>query len=263
MDIDEILGNMSTMVEKDKKYLKGLYNKGKEELSEQFGDAISEERTMVLALTKVGKQYNMSKTEIDALVSGEEPEEEDFDLEFDDDEETIVGMTDDGEEILESIKIYDDIDDVPKPSGNSWAEIMANVPDPFPDSKDVDYEKTPSLIVELGPTYYLKVDLTSDPYPHEFDGKYGTYTKTAIKVFLQKVSDTDLYKVRYTKGDFAGKLAFVDGKKYTLWMDEKCLGMFKMFCMKHRGVPVPDASEFTFRYTKKANYNVWQFGKPK
>lgn len=255
MDIDEILESMSTAVDKDKKYLKGLFTKSKNELVEQFGEAIPEDRLMQLTLSKIGKQYGLSQPAIDKLINGDEEEDDDFS--FDDDSIDIEDDSDD-----DGIITYDSTDDVPKPS-SAWAEVMSKVPDPFANAEKPNFERTPSLLVELGPTYYLKVDLTEDPHVHEFEGKYGAYEKTAIKVYLQKVSDTDLYAVKYNKGDFAGQLAFVDGKKYTLWMDDKCMGFFKMFWMKHRGIPEPDDRMFTFKHTKKGNYNVWQFGLPK
>jgi len=246
---------MSVIVEKDKKYLKGLYTKGSKELTEQFGDAITEDRIMLLALAKVGKQYGMTQSDVDKLVSGND--EDDFDFE--------------DEDLLESdeskLTIYDDIDDVPAPvvsGSSSWDDLMARTPDPMAKAKENSkYEKNPSMIIELGPTYYLKVDLTELPFTKEFEGTYGPYTKTAVKVFLQKVSDEDAYEMKYTKGDFAGELAYVNGDRYTLWMDEKCMGFFKLFWFKHRGVPTPDNRIFTFKHTKKGKFNVWLFGLPK
>lgn len=256
MDIDEILNKMSDIVEKDKKYLKGLYTKGLKELTEQFGNTLDKERISTLTLTKIGKQYNMTKDEVDKLVYG------DIDSVIVDDDDDLSFLEDDNED--EGVKIYDDVDDVPKPTVNSWDDYMEKVPDPLAKARENSkYERTPSLIVELGPTYYLRTDISETPFDHEFEGKYGPYINTAIKVWMDKVSDTDLYDVKYTKGDFAGKPAFVNGQKYTLWMDEKCMGFFKLFWMKHRGVPVPDDRVFTFKHTKKGNYNVWQFGIPK
>ena len=69
MDIDKILVEMSGIVDKDKKYLKGLYNKESTNLTEQFGDALTEDRIITLALGKIGKQYGMTKTDVDNLIS--------------------------------------------------------------------------------------------------------------------------------------------------------------------------------------------------
>jgi len=254
MELKEILGSMSKIVDKDSKYLKGLYTKSKNELTGQFGEAITDDRIMSLALAKVGKQYGMTQGDVDRLINGDEEED---DLDFLNEEED------------NDMKIYDSIDEVEKDykpvkeSGSfGWETVMENVPDPTIMRKG-EFIKTPSLILELGPTYYLKVDLSEDVYQHSGEGKYGPYTSTAVKVFLIKLSDSDMYDMKYTKGDFAGQPAFVNGNRYTFWMYEKALGYFKLFWMKHTGMPVPDNRIFTFKHTKKAGKNVFQFGLPK
>jgi len=252
MELNEILKDMSKIVDKDSKYLKGLYTKSKNELTEQFGEAITDDRIMSLALSKVGKQYGMAQGDVDRLINGDEEED---DLDFLDDDKDDDGLT-----------IYDDVEDVPKPTGASgnfgWESVMQNVADPTIKRKG-EFVKTPSLILELGPTYYLKVDMSEDVYQHSGEGKYGPYTSTAVKVFLIKLSDSDMYDMKYTKGDFAGQPAFVNGNRYTFWMYEKALGFFKLFWMKHTGMPIPDDRIFTFKHTKKAGKNVFQFGLPK
>lgn len=259
MELNEILKDMSKIVDKDSKYLKGLYTKNKNELTGQFGEAITDDRIMSLALAKVGKQYGMTQGDVDRLINGDEDED---DLDFlDDDDENQLEYADESK-----LTIYDDVDDVPKPMGASgnfgWESVMEKVADPTIKKKG-EYEKTPSLIIELGPTYYLKVDMSEDVYQHSGEGKYGPYTSTAVKVFLIKLSDSDMYDMKYTKGDFAGQPAFVDGNRYTFWMYEKALGFFKLFWMKHTGLPIPDDRIFTFKHTKKAGKNVFQFGLPK
>ncbi|KKN04731.1 hypothetical protein LCGC14_1094400 [marine sediment metagenome] len=270
MELNKILDDMSNEVGRNATYLKGLYNKNISELSEQFADTLTEDRLMVLALTKIGKKYGMSNSAIGITINGE-PEPED--LEFLEDDTELDGLLDEAmqatiDEIEAEpevmINIYDDADDLPNPTENTWDSVMADVADPLAKAKEGGkFEKTPSLIIEIGPTYYLKVDLSEPPFPYPSEGKYGPQVNTVFKVWLQKVSDTDLYSVKYKKGDFAGQLAFVDGKRYSLWMDEKCIGYFKLFWMRHRGLPTPDDRIFTFKHSKKGIYNVWQFGIPK
>ena len=124
-----------------------------------------------------------------------------------------------------------------------------------------DYEKIPSLNIEIGPTYYLKlIEPKKRPHAHEFDGTWGPYMKHAFDVILNKVSDGDLYDEVYDYGDFKGQKAFVDGQKYTLWLDDKAAGMFKMFWKKHTETGMPDDRDFTFKKGKdKRNRNIWTF----
>ena len=90
MELNEILKDMSKIVDKDSKYLKGLYTKSKNELTGQFGEAISDTRIMSLALAKVGKQYGMTQGDVDKLINGDEDED---DLDFLDDEKDDDGLT--------------------------------------------------------------------------------------------------------------------------------------------------------------------------
>jgi hypothetical protein len=247
MDIDSMLDKMSVDVDKSKTYLKGLYNTTKLELSEQFGEALSDERIVVMALGKVGKKYGLEKTDIDRYSDAGETV---GDLESDDDEEETVSK----------LTITDDPNH--GEGGDAWDRFLSTIPDPTTQNKT--YEKTPSLKVELGPTYYLKMTPPIEPpYAHEFEGKFGPYTKYAFKVMLIKVSDADMYDVVYDYGDFIGKPAFVDGNNYTLWLDDKATGYMKLFWKRTTDDGKPDERIFTFKYTKKGTYNVWSFGLPK
>lgn len=270
MNIDLVLEKISDKVEKDKKYLKGLYNKEKAELIENFGSALTEERMDSLSLIRVGKKYGMTKADVDAIIEedvefdGSESNDEiaDYLDNIEEEEDTFIAdeIEVDKDESTKGYIELDDDDDLPD-EGNAWKRFLDTVP--VPEFKTKEYVRTPSIIIEIGPTYYFKLVLGEEPHPHEFEGKYGTYTRTAFKVDLVKVSDEDLYSVKYERGDFEGELAFVNGKRYTLWLDEKAVGFFKLFWKKLTVDGLPDDRTFTFKKSKKGNYNVWKFGLPK
>lgn len=256
MDLDNILDKLSTKVDKAKTYLKGLYNKEKADLTDQFGDAIDDNRIMMLSLLRIGKKYGLDKSDVDKLTN-------------DDDFDDIPSITDDSIDDLIDDDDYTDMSDTEEinietpanKSGNNdgWKKFLATIPDPM-DKANIKYERTPSLIKELGATYYLKLtDPSKEPYTHEFTGKYGTYDMHAVKVTLVKVSDEDLYDVFYKDGDFKGQKAFQNDKNYTLWLDDKAMGFFKYFLNKHFDDIISENVVFTFKWTKKGNYNVWTF----
>jgi hypothetical protein len=205
----------------------------------------------------------MSKTDVDTLINGKEDEAEELDDMFEDDDIDMGDVVEDDDDMgVDTEKKVSD--DLPDSVSDGWARVMANVPDPLAKAKEnSQYENVPTLIVEFGPTYYLSIDLTDEPHTREFEGKYGTYESTAMKVFLEKVSDDELYDLIFDKGDYAGELRYINGKKYTLWLDEKAMGFFKLFWMKHRGVPVPDDRTFTYRKSKSGKYNNHTFKLPK
>lgn len=261
MNLENSISKLSTEIDKSETYLKGLHTQEKNKLSEQFGDALPDSRIDELAFSKIAKKYEVDKNKINELINGDELTEEEYS-----EEENIDDLLDDDEDTLIEIDDVDDLEDPPEKETReagfkSWKEAFKGIPEPKTFKKnDGEYEKTPSLIVEIGPTYHLKVKTDEDVYTGEFEGKYGKYNRTAFKVELVKVSDSALYDMKYTKGDFKGQPAFKNGRTYTIWMDDKCFGHFKMFWIKVRGEPVPDDRVFTFRKSKQGNYNVWTFG---
>lgn len=275
MDIDDVLTKMSTEVEKSKSYLKGIFNKETVELKEAFQDALSEERIIELALVKIGKRYGMDKSsvaglytdleEVDDIIIEETIDELDEVINEDD----LVTTIDDMEcAILSESSLSKDwtdeeeIEDVKEDIGRqAWRSFMKTVVEPVKPTGE--YERTPSLIIEIGATYTLKVDTTEPPYEHEFDGTYGLYTKWAFKVTLVKVSDEELYGTHYKKGEFEGQPAYVNGNRYTLWLDEKAKNHFGMFWKKLTTDGLPDNRVFTFKHSKKGKYNDFKFGLPK
>lgn len=255
MDIDDVLTKMSAIVEKDKKYLKGIFNKEKAELKEAFQDALTDERIIELSLVKIGKRYGMDKASVTELYED--------DIEEEIDEEGLDDIIEDDEEIFdEGMEDTLPDDEVKEDFGRqTWRSFMNTVVEPV--KIKTDYERNPSLIIEIGNTYTLKLDTSEPPYEHEFDGTYGLYTKWAFKVTLVKVSDEEAYSMHYKKGDFEGQPAFVDGNRYTLWLDEKGKNSFGMFWKKLTTDGLPDSRAFTFKHSKSGKYNVFKFGLPK
>lgn len=262
MDVDKILKKISLKTGETISDLKDLFNNAKSELEEQFGDALNEDRKDILALIRVGKGYDITKAQIDSMASD--------------------GMSDLDADIIEAfdIKLDDPLNDLIDEDGDKiddmgfktekknsvgrsgWKDFMADIPEPSVNTED--YEKTPSLIVDLGCTYYIKInDLVNEPYEHEMDGTYGPYTVWAFKITLIKISDEDLYDNVYSKGDFEGKLMYVDGQNYTLWLNEKAREQFAVFWKKLTADGIPDDRVFAYKFSKRGKYNNYQFKLPK
>ena len=259
MDIDNVLEKMSTEVEKSKSYLKGIFNKETVELKEAFQDALSEERIIELALVKIGKRYGMDKTSVAELYI-DLTEIDDVDIIIDDIVEELDDIVEeDGGYKKDFISAEEEVEE--DFGRQAWRSFMKTVVEPVKPTGE--YERTPSLIIEIGATYTLKVDTTEPPYEHEFDGTYGLYTKWAFKVTLVKVSDEELYGTHYKKGEFEGQPAYVNGNRYTLWLDEKAKNHFGMFWKKLTTDGLPDNRIFTFKHSKKGKYNDFKFGLPK
>lgn len=274
MDIDNVLDKLSGKTDKAKTYLKGLFNKEKAGLEEQFGDALDEERINILSLIRVGQKYNVDKATIDSMIADSEGDPRDEDYYEEQVEEIMDKLT--ASDDLEDLIIEEDemkkssevrMIDIPasgKINKDAWKEFMNTIEEPK--YKSGDYIKTPSLIIELGATYYLKMGketLKNGPYEHELEGKYGAYTKWAFKVQLIKVSDEELYGMKYEWGDYIGEIAYVDGQTYTLWLDKKAKDEYGTFWKKLTDDGFPDDRIFTFKHTKKGNYNVFRFALPK
>jgi hypothetical protein len=261
--VSNVIEKMAEKTGKSEAYLKGLFTTEKKLLNEQFGDSLTEDKIDMLALIKVGKRYDIKRVDIDAFMNGNSPEDSMVydpidDIIIDDDLIDDISINDDMpvDDVIDKVKIA--VKNGGKINEGIWVDFLATIPDPVV-IKKTDYERTPSLILEVGPTYYLKMaDLHEPPHPHEFDGIHGLYTKTAFKVILLKVSDEELYEMNYKKGFFEGKPAFVDGQKYTLWLDEKAVKFYKLFWQKVSDNGLPDYREFTFKW-KKGKYNDWIF----
>ena len=251
---------MEKKTDKSWTYLKGLFNAANTEYADQFGDALPDEQRMLLALNKVGKKYGLEKTDMDKLIASDkvtisaEDKQLAADIEemFEADESTLE-ITDDPNHGVE----------IPDGSPASWKRFLAAIPDPS--KPKTEYKKTPSLIVNIGPTYYLKMTDPKSPPPEgiEFDGTYGKYTKYPFKVTLIKVSDEEMYGVVYKGGNFEGELAFVDGQEYTIWLDEKSVGYYKIFWLSVTDDGIPDDRIFTYKFSKKGKYNVYTYREAK
>jgi len=278
INITKVLTEVSGKVDKNQKYLKGLFNKEKQGLIEQFGESLDDDILDRLSLMRVGKRYNLTKDTIDIFIvnsmSDEDviiPEDGEDIITTDDDEDAII--TDDEEDIdtiLEGVVeekkaivnlVERDIEEKGEISEAVWGNFMESIPEP--ETIITEYERTPSLIVELGATYHLKMDLTEHPFEHECDGQFGPYMKTAFKVFFDKVSDEELYDMKYKYGDYEGEPAYTKGRKYTLWLDDKAKGLWAQFWKRLNSNGLPDNRMFTFKHTKKGIYNDFRFGLPK
>ena len=260
MDIENVLEKMSVEVDKSKTYLKGLFNTADTDYKEQFGDSLSDDRRIMMSLTKVGRKYGLQRQEIEYMAdTGEKPiHKEDLDpnetMVIDVDEDTLLKMS-------SKLEVTDDVNHGEGKS--SWKRFLSTIPDPIKPRKD--FVKIPSLIMEIGPTYYLKMtDLsTGPPDAIEQDGKWGPYTVYPLKVTLVKVSDEDLYDVKYETGEFKGKKAFVNDKDYTMWINDKSMGYFRLFWERTTTDGEPDDRVFTYKFGKKGKYNVYTYGLPK
>ena len=245
MNSDDILDGLSEKVGKDKKYLKGLFNKELELLNEQFGTSLTKDKLDMLSLIRVGKKYDIDKLGIEEIIRAISDMNKLFDMD-DEDEEKI-------EKIKEEVIMEEN-------DRSALKDFMEAIPEPVVSE---EYERVPSLIIELGATYYLKmIDLINPPHEHEFDGKYGPYTKWAFKIQLVKVSDEDLYDNVYERGFFKDKPAYVDGANYTLWLDDKARRYFGAFWTKLTPDGMYDDRIFTFKQTRK-KYNIFKFALPK
>ena len=262
MEIDEIIENIAEKTGKSEAYLKGIFTKERKILIEQFGDAIEDDKIDMLAVIKLGKKYDITKSDIDGFGSKDEDAsiyEEKYDI---DEILEDLDVLDDEEDVIEKIK--NGIENGKKINDSDWGRFMKTIPDPVA-IVTTNYERTPSIIIEIGPTYYLKLTYPKNPIPysHEFDGKYGAYMKHAYKVTLVKVSDEDLYDVKYKEGEFKGKKAFINGQNYTLWLDDKAAGFFGIFWTKHTDDGLPDGRTFTFKKGFVKGRNVFTFRLPK
>lgn len=279
MDVDKILEKISVKIDKDKKYLKGLYNKAKKDLEDQFGDALNEDRLSMLSLIRVGKGYGIDKEQIDSMIADNVLEEDGFFVGTVDslpedvlDEVDDIIVVDDDEIEQRKAGIVDyEVDDmgfelekepVEVAPSDSWKDFMDDIPEPTVYTDD--FERMPSLIIDLGCTYYLKMtDLENAPHEHEFDGTWGPYTKWAFKVKLIKISDSELYDKKYERGEFKDKLAYIDGQNYTMWLNEKERQYYAMFWKKLTANGLPDDRVFTYKKSKPGKYNVYKFALPK
>lgn len=275
IDITKVLLKISNKVDKDKKYLKGLFNKEKQTLLEQFGDALDDDRLDMLSLLRVGKRYGLDKSAIDSFIDDSDDlkavgpyipldkKDDDIDTLLEDIIDDEVGVPDvivaDEEKVVNKMMV--EIKEKGSISEEIWKQVMETIPEP--ETIITEYERTPSLIVELGATYHLKMDLTEPPYEHECDGQFGPYMKTAFKVYFDKVSDEELYDLKYKYGDYEGEIAYTKGRKYTLWLDDKAKQYWALFWKKINADGIPDNRVFTFKHTKKGKYNVFKFGLPK
>lgn len=226
-------------------YIKGLFTKHKNLLDEKFDDSLPEEKKVVMALKKIAKQYNLEIKEVEKCMS-----EEDLENEY------LMGEGEaEANQIEESEYVEEEGED-------AWKRWRSTIPDPI--KKGKDFVKLPALIIEIGPTYTMKLmNPKLAPFSKEFDGQYGKYTKHAIKVTLLNISDKAMYDMKYTKGDMTGKPAFVDGADYTLWMDDKCAGFYNIFWRKMVGDGMPDDRPFTYKFKKNGKYNVYEFKEAK
>ena len=255
IDINKTLQEMEKKTEKSWTYLKGLFNAANSEYAETFGDSLPDENRIALSLNKVGKKYGLEKEDMEELIISEEG---------------IVSVEDkqlaeDIEEMFEAEESTLEITDDPNHgdgSPDAWRRFLAAIPNPT--KPKTDYKKTPSLIVNIGPTYYLKMTDPKTPPPEgiEFDGTYGKYIKYPLKVTLIKISDEEMYDVIYKGGNFEGELAFVDGQDYTIWLDEKSIGFYKLFWLSVND-RVPDDRIFTYKIDKKGKYNVYTYKEAK
>lgn len=243
MEVDIVLERLSDKVGKSKRYLKGLFNLAKNDYNNKFADAVTEEQKILLSLVKVGKNYNLNKTDIEKLIDKKD------EIEMEEDKIEPQGDADIEPTGTETVTKHD-----------SWEKFFSTLPEPAKS----DNKKLPSLIIELGPRYYLKmVEPKQPPTTKEFDGQWGSYNKHVFKVLLVKVSDEDLYDIKYKGGNFKGELAFVDGQEYNLWLTDKACGYFKLFWKDKTDDGLPDDRIFTYKFTKNGKYNVHSFNEPK
>ncbi len=245
MEIENVLNKLSEEVGKSPKYLKGLFNSSMKEYNDQFGDSLTDKSKNLMAITKIGKKYDLDKSVIEGLTT---------------DVKDVEKLSADGDFSVDGFLATDDPNF--NPAENTWERFLSTIPDPT--KPKTSYVKVPSLIIELGPTYYIKLTNPKEvPFSKEFEGHYGKYMRHAFKITFVKVSDEDMYEQKYEKGDFAGQPAFVDGNNYTLWLDDKSVGFFRIFWNQITDDGIPDDRVFTYKYTKKGNYNVYTYKLPK
>ena len=261
MNLNKILKEMGSRTDKSWTYLKGIFNTANSEYHDQFGDALADDKKMIMALIKVGKKYDLDRTDVEKIINNNivKVSEEDKKLagEIEDmfvDEEDTLTITDDPN--------HGEVD-VSSGSPSAWKRFLKAIPDP--EVPFTEFEKTPSLIVEIGPTFYLKmVDLENGPPdPVEMTGQWGPYDMYPFKVIFLKVSDEDLYDVQYKSGNFKGEDAYIKKRKYTFWINEKSLRQFRLFWEQITKDGVPDDRVFTYKFGKKGKYNVYTYGLPK
>lgn len=254
MDIETAITTISEKIDKSEKYLKGLFTQEKNILNEQFGDSIPDDRKDSLAILKVAKKYGLNKSDLENKKEDDIMEEvekfEDLDI-----EDPPLSFNDEEDDEEEEEKVEDD--------PQSWKEVFKKVPNPFKDV-ETQFEKLPYLDIVIGPTYFLKLVDPPNNVPRviEFEGKFGIQNRYPIKVALKKISDTEIYSETYTKGDFTGLPKYVDGQKYTLWLDEKAMGFFKLFWEKLTSDGKPDTRIFAYKKSKKGRFNVYKFSLP-
>lgn len=204
-------------------------------LTKQFGDALTDERKMSMALLKLGikKERKIKEEEIMTKKTKEET------LDLDD-----VSLD----------------DEVPETSG--WKRFLSTIPDPS--ESETLYEKTANFELELGATYHFKLtDPNKEPFSMEKEGKWGPYTKHALKVTLLGVNDEDLLNKLFEYGEEKGALAYTIGRNYTLWIYQSSMEYMKAFWAQLTDDGLPDGRSFSYKETKKGKKNVYIYGESK
>ena len=225
---------------------KDVLDKTINDLTEQFGDALTDERKMSMAILKLSKKYNTKNNK-------NNKEEKSMAKPKKDDSKDLIEL-----EVPESIG-----DEKPRKSVDSdWGRFLSTIPPPS--ESEVEYEKTPSFEIELGATYHFRLtDPSKAPYSHEMDGKWGPYVKHAVKVTLLGVNDEDLLEKVFDYGDEKGELAYTIGRNYTLWITQNSMEYMAVFWSQVTDDGLPDNRAFTYKHTKKGKKNLFIYGESK
>jgi hypothetical protein len=265
MDVDSVIKKMAEILEKRTSDIKRSFNatrkKKAAELTDKSGEClVSDEELDSISLITVGKKYKLGRKNVEGLIYDAEgtTEEDDEDLEEDidlidtddlddDDYEDDYEDEDDDEEeeVVIAKKPRKKIPKKGKVDKDSWATLIANLPDP----NEPKYKKKPSLIQQYGATYTISINDVSKP-PFEYEGKYGLLY--VFDITLHKVRPEDFYDDIFDKGEAKGKDMYVDGDEYSFWLPERAFGRL----CEHFGGKPKEGVKFTYRKTRKGNNPV-------
>ena len=234
MDIEAVIKHLSELSSKKEDEISKSFEAEFERKDEEFKTIdIPRDQITQMAFIVVGKQLNISEADMSSIFIAVEIEE-DFQSE--------------ANNKVNEVKIMDE----KAPSkAKSFKDFVKGVEKTIPET---NYKKRPSLIVQDGARYRMKL-LDPSKIPFEYDN--GEYTSYVFDIELISVEPAYMYDEVYEKGDKKGDKLYVNGEEYSLWLWEKPFWAFVDFWETLTDDDNPDDREFI--YYKKSRGNVKDF----
>lgn len=234
MNTDIIVGHLARISKKEPNEILKSYQAEYERKTEEFKDIdIPKDQIEQMAFMIVGKQLNISEPDISSIFIAVEIEE-DFQSEANNKGNEVKTM-----------------DEKAPSKAKSFKEFTRGIEKTIPET---NYKKRPSLIVQDGARYRMKL-LDPTKIPFEYDN--GEYTSYVFDIELISVEPEYMYDEVYEKGDKKGDKLYTNGEEYSLWLWEKPFWSFVDFWETLTDDDNPDDREFI--YYKKSKGNTKDF----